>query len=49
MPLPRPTGEVSCEGLTFYAGGRKEPLLDNVRFKLPAGEILGVIGGVTSG
>ncbi|PSC04004.1 type I secretion system permease/ATPase [Alsobacter soli] len=49
MPLPRPAGEVSCEGLTYYTGGRKDPLLDNIRFKLPAGEILGVIGPSASG
>src|SRR5436190_3793054 len=44
LALPRPTGHLSIEGLSFVAPGSPRPLLRNVSFELAAGEILGVIG-----
>ena len=44
LALPRPTGKLSVEGVSYVAPGSPRPLLRNVSFELEAGEILGVIG-----
>jgi ATP-binding cassette subfamily C protein len=44
LALPKPTGRLSVEGLSFVAPGSARPLLRNVSFELAPGEILGVIG-----
>jgi ATP-binding cassette, subfamily C, bacterial len=44
LALPKPTGRLSVEGLSYVAPGSPRPLLRNVSFELEAGEILGVIG-----
>jgi ATP-binding cassette subfamily C protein len=44
LALPKPTGRLSVEGLSFVAPGSPRPLLRNVSFELAPGEILGVIG-----
>ena len=49
MSLPRPKGEIRCEGLTFTHPGAQQPALRNVSFELPAGKVLGLIGPSASG
>ncbi|GLQ07934.1 type I secretion system permease/ATPase [Sneathiella chinensis] len=49
MPLPRPAGHVSVEGVTYIHPGSTIPVLRNVNFKLQAGESLGLIGPTASG
>jgi ATP-binding cassette subfamily C protein len=44
LELPKPTGRLSAEGLSYVAPGSPRPLLRNVSFELAAGEILGIIG-----
>ncbi|MBS0526836.1 MAG: type I secretion system permease/ATPase [Proteobacteria bacterium] len=44
LALPKPTGKLSVEGVSYVAPGSPRPLLRNVSFELEAGEILGVIG-----
>jgi ATP-binding cassette, subfamily C, bacterial len=44
IALPKPTGRLSVEGLSYVAPGSPRPLLRNVSFEVEAGEILGVIG-----
>lgn len=44
LALPRPTGKLSVEGVSYVAPGSPRPLLRNVSFELEAGEILGIIG-----
>jgi PrtD family type I secretion system ABC transporter len=44
LTLPKPTGRLSVEGLSYVAPGSPRPLLRNVSFELGAGEILGIIG-----
>jgi ATP-binding cassette subfamily C exporter for protease/lipase len=42
--LPRPTGGLTVEGVSFAAPGAGRLLLSGVSFQLPAGEFLGVVG-----
>ncbi|WP_373085980.1 type I secretion system permease/ATPase [Sneathiella sp.] len=49
MPLPRPKGIVSVEGLSYTHVNTKEPILRNINFRLNCGEILGVIGPTAAG
>jgi PrtD family type I secretion system ABC transporter len=42
--LPRPTGRLSVEQVTFYAPGGGPLLLNNITFAIQPGEMLGVIG-----
>jgi len=44
IALPKPTGRLSVEGVSYVAPGSPRPLLRNVSFELEAGEILGIIG-----
>lgn len=41
---PRPTGNISVENVTYTVPGLDRPILSNVSFEIPAGEIIGVIG-----
>lgn len=47
--LPTPERELAVEGLIIKPTGCEAPILQNVEFKLAAGEILGVIGPSGSG
>jgi len=49
MQLPRPTGVINVEGVTYLHEGATEPVLRNVSFTLAAGETLGLIGPSASG
>ena len=42
--MPRPSGRLAAEGLTFFPAPGAKPLLRNVSFRIEAGEVLGVIG-----
>jgi PrtD family type I secretion system ABC transporter len=44
LALPKPTGRLSVEGVSYVAPGSPRPLLRHVSFQLEAGEILGIIG-----
>ena len=44
LALPKPTGKLSVEGVSYVAPGSPRPLLRNVSFEIEAGEILGIIG-----
>ena len=47
--LPRPTGQLDVEGLTFRPEGLNEPILSRVGFALEPGEALGLIGPSAAG
>jgi PrtD family type I secretion system ABC transporter len=47
--LPAPAGHLSLEGVVFAQQGHKEPVIKNVSFELPAGEMLAVIGASAAG
>jgi PrtD family type I secretion system ABC transporter len=49
LGLPRPSREVSVEGLSVAAPGEQRPIVQNVSFTLTAGDGLGVIGPSASG
>lgn len=49
MPLPKPTGALSVEGVMAAPPGQKSPILKNVSFAINAGDVLGVIGPSGSG
>ncbi len=49
MPLPRPQGALTAEGLAYVHPGAGEPMLRGVDFRLAPGESLGVIGPSASG
>lgn len=49
MPLPRPEGRLSVEGLVFVPPGGDKPVLRGVSFRLEAGEALGIIGPTAAG
>ena len=44
LALPRPTGRLAVEALTFAPQGSNKPILRGVSFRIDAGEVLGVIG-----
>ncbi len=49
MPLPRPLGDVTVDNAATAAPGSKLLILRNVTFKLPAGEVVAIIGPSASG
>ena len=49
LRLPEPEGHVSVERLVFAPPGSARPILKQVTFELPAGEVLAVIGPSGSG
>jgi PrtD family type I secretion system ABC transporter len=49
MPLPAPSGHLSCEGIIYVPRGRETPILNGISFTLRAGEALGVIGPSAAG
>jgi PrtD family type I secretion system ABC transporter len=44
LALPRPTGRLSVEALSYAPQGSNKPILRGISFKIDAGEILGIIG-----
>ena len=49
MPLPRPVGHLTVEGLSFRPQGSERLLLQGVSLKLAAGEALAIIGPSAAG
>ncbi|MEM8844871.1 MAG: type I secretion system permease/ATPase [Pseudomonadota bacterium] len=49
MPLPAPKGNLEVDGLTYIYPGLAEPILRGIKFKLNAGESLGILGASGSG
>ena len=49
MSLPKPSGAMSIEGLTFFAPGVKGAILKNVSFAIGAGNTLAIVGPSASG
>lgn len=49
VKLPPPTGELSVENVLVRAPGREQLILRGVNFRLPAGQVLGVIGPSAAG
>ena len=49
LPLPRPGGAISVENLLVAAPGKREPILKNLNFKVPAGTLVAVVGPSGSG
>lgn len=49
LPLPVPTGRISCEQVIYRHPGRGEPILNDVTFKIEPGEALGIIGPSAAG
>ena len=49
IALPRPQGAVVAEGLFVAAPGRRDPILKDLRFSVPPGGLVAVIGPSASG
>ena len=49
LELPRPEGRISVEKLVGSPPGLEKPVIDNVSFRLGAGEALGIVGPSASG
>jgi ATP-binding cassette, subfamily C, bacterial exporter for protease/lipase len=49
MPLPKPVGKLSVEGIIAAPPGAKAALLKNVTFAINPGDVLGIIGPSGSG
>ena len=49
MELPKPTGQLTVEGVTAMAPGSNTPVLRGVNFGILPGDVLGVIGPSGSG
>lgn len=49
MPLPRPTGAVDVEAVSYAHPGSSEPVLRNVSFNINPGEVVGLIGPTAAG
>ncbi len=48
-PLPTPSGRLDVEGVSFFYPGASEPVLRAIGFKLPAGNVLGLVGPTAAG
>ena len=44
LEMPRPSGHLAVEGLTYIPAPGARPLLRNISFRIEAGEVLGIIG-----
>jgi PrtD family type I secretion system ABC transporter len=49
MNLPAPKGQVTLEGVTAAAPGRKNAVLTNISMTIPAGAVVGVVGPSAAG
>jgi ATP-binding cassette subfamily C exporter for protease/lipase len=49
MPLPKPLGVLSVEGLTASPPGVRAPVVKNLNFAIAPGDVLGVIGASGAG
>ncbi|WP_169546218.1 type I secretion system permease/ATPase [Sneathiella aquimaris] len=49
MPLPRPSGAIDVEAVSYAHAGSAEPVLRNVSFKINPGEVVGLIGPTAAG
>jgi PrtD family type I secretion system ABC transporter len=49
MPLPAPSGRLSCEQVIYVPRGRDQPVLQGVSFMIEPGEALGIIGPSAAG
>ncbi len=49
MPLPRPSGKIDVEAVSYVHPGSSEPVLRNVSFTINPGEAVGLIGPTAAG
>lgn len=49
MPLTKPAGHLSVEGVTFVPKGSRKPILKNISFSLAPGEALAIVGPSAAG
>ncbi len=49
MTLPKPTGVLECENVSFIPKGQEKLALNNINFKLASGDVLGVLGPSSAG
>ncbi|MBL4906908.1 MAG: type I secretion system permease/ATPase [Sneathiella sp.] len=49
MPLPRPSGAIDVEAVSYVHPGSSEPVLRNVSFRINPGETVGLIGPTAAG
>ena len=49
MPLPRPSGQITCENVLYAPPGSERTIIRNVNLRLEAGTTLGVFGPIGSG
>ncbi len=49
MKLPAPQGQLSVEAVTYAPPGAKAPVLENVSFAIPPGNVLAIIGPSAAG
>ena len=49
MRLPAPTGALACEDLWYAPRPTVEPILKEINFKLPAGEMVAIMGASAAG
>ena len=49
MPLPKPSGALSVEGVTAAPPGTRNAVIRNINFAIMPGDVLGVIGASGSG
>lgn len=49
MPLPDPSGEIQLENVAIVPPGTQKPIIAGINLKIPAGQIVGVIGPSAAG